>query len=847
MNRLLEAAGLARPARSWTALVFLALFVSACGDDPAPDAPAEVAPPAAEAVTPEPAAEMSFDGEASDIERIVIVSIDTLRADHVGSYGATDVGTDTMDLLAAEGVRFSQAISPAPITLPSHSTLLTGLDPPQHGVRHNGLFKLEPDLPTLQGLAREAGFETAAFISAYVLDRQFGLDRGFDHYDDLLGTSNDGHSGPAVPARAADGTVDAALNWVETAPDKFLLFVHLYDPHADHNPPEPYRSQFGADRLYDAEIAFADAEVGRLLEGIASRWPNGTVVALTSDHGESFGEHGEPTHSLSIYEATQHIPLFVAGPGVPRAAVVDDVVRLSDVAPTLADLIGLSGLASSSEIHGGRSLRPLWEGAQEEERVAWVETLATQLDFSWSPLFGVRTGSHKYIRAPKPELYALESDGSELENVAGENPDLVAELDALVEARAAGRPIVLSTDLSADARAQLEALGYVTEGSADSRGELGVVAGENPADQMGGLTALFQGMNLLARREFEAALEKFEGTENRGLELSTLRGQAALGAQRFDVAREAAEESLRFAPHRGQPHVLLGQVEEAVGNTEEAKASYRRAIEVEPSQGAAWIGLGRIAEAAGDTETARSAYVKATEARVYEAEAIWRQAALAVAAGDSADARKLLGKMTQAQLRQPHVALRLAQAEQAAGKGDLARIRVAGGLRAYGKDVPLLLMDAAFKELDGDDAGALVARRQALKVLPESPRTMLAVSNHLSERGQGLEEAARLAGTALEKFGRVPPILLALAQIELAKGQAAEALGLVDEASTPGLPVSIEMLLGLRRAEALAQLSRPDEAQKVLAKVEAEIPDDPILARDLARTQRKVAGAVEKP
>ena len=847
MTHLPAVADPSRPFQTSTALLFLALFVVACGSEPTPDALEPTTQPAAEEAAPEPGAEMSFEGEASDIERIVIVSIDTLRADHVGSYGAKDAGTDTMDRLAAEGVRFSQAISPAPITLPSHSTLLTGLDPPQHGVRHNGLFRLEADLPTLPELAQDAGFETAAFVSAYVLDRQFGLDRGFDVYDDLLGASNEGHSGPAVPARAADGTIDAALKWVETAPDKFLLFVHLYDPHADHNPPEPYRSRFGAERLYAAEIAFADAEVGRLLRGIASRWPTGTVVAVTSDHGESLGEHGEPTHSLSIYEATQHIPLIVAGPGVPRAAVVDDVVRLSDVAPTLAGLVGVTGLASSSEAHGGRSLQPLWQGDEEGARVAWVETLATQLDFSWSPLLGVRTASHKYIRAPKPELYALESDPRELENLAGSQPDLVAELDARVEERAKGRPIVLNDDLSADARAQLEALGYVTEGSADSRGELGVVAGENPADQMGGLKALFEGMNLLARREFDAALEKFAGTENRGLELSTLRGQAALGAQRFDIAREAAEESLRFAPHRGQPHVLLGQVEEAVGNTDLARASYERALEVEPSQGAAWIGLGRIAEAAGDTEEARAAYVKATEARVYETEAIWRQAALAIAAGDSADARRLLGRMTQAQLRQPHVALRLAQAEQAAGKGELARIRIAGGLRAYGKDVPLLLMDAAFKELDGDDAAALVARRRALEVLPESLRTMLAVSMHLSERNQGLEEATSLADQALDKFGRVPPVLLALAQIDLAQGRASEALGLIEEANTGALPVSIETQLALRRAEALARLSRVEEAQGALAKVEAEMPDDPTLARDLARTRRMLAKAAEAP
>jgi len=778
---------------------------------------------------------LDFSGDAETLQRVVLVSIDTLRADHVGCYGDATAQTPTLDGLAAAGVRFATAISPAPITLPSHTTLLTGLDPPQHGVRHNGLFRLQNGIPTLAERVQKAGLASAAFISAYVLDRQFGLNRGFDHYDDEIGLSDPGHTGPAIATRAANRTVDAALAWVAKAPERFLLFVHLYDPHRDYTPPEPYRTRFGEGHLYDAEVSFADAEVGRLLAGVASRWPSGTLVVVVSDHGESFGEHGEPTHSLTIYDATQHVPLIMAGPGVPSGRVVPQLVRLADVTPTLLDLLGLPPVD-----HGGESLRGLWEGVQEPPRVAWVETLATQFDFGWSPLLGVRTAAYKYIRAPHPELYDLEKDPKELHNLAAQQPERVRRLDALVSQRAVGLPIVPSTDLSPDQRAQLEALGYVTQGPRALREKLGVVGGADPKDEMHLLKSLFEGMHLFAQRRYAEALAKLSVMGDASMELAVLRGQAALGAGRLDVARKAAKAALGFAPGRGQPHTLLGQIEEAAGHPKKARAAFERSIQLEPSQGAAWLGLGRLAEAAGRTDEALTDYQRATRARIFESEAVWRQAALEIERGEADKARVLLASLPQAELRQPPAVLRLAQAEAAAGQGEMARIRVAGGLRAFPGDVSLLLLHARFLERDGKAGAALRARRDALAAHPDDLRAQQAVSRHLSRGGRDLDEALALAEAVLKTAGRTPHALDTLARVRLAQGRSSDALALVEEA-LPGQRGGTRTSLLLRRAEALAGLGRAEQARAALTAASEGVQGDVDLAGDLAWTQARVA------
>jgi len=618
-------------------------------------------------------------GRPERVERVVLVTIDTLRADRVGCYGAVGTETHTLDALAARGVRFETAIAPAPITLPSHATLLTGLEPPQHGVRHNGQFRLREEVPTLAEAMRAGGFATAAFVSAFVLDARFGLARGFDVYDDRLGLDAGRHLVVGVEARSADRTVDAALAWLDGAPDRFLLWVHLYDPHSSYDPPEPFASRFRG-RPYEGEIAFADAELGRLLAGVTERFgERGTLIVATSDHGESLGEHGEPTHTLGIYDATQRVPLILAGPGLPRAGMVQDALaRLSDVTPTLLALAGLPALPGAA----GESLLPLVAGAPSAERVAFLETLATQLDFGWSPLFGVRTSTQKYVRAPRPELYDLVVDPHELVNRADAEPSRVAELDALLSQRMGATAASSSYTLAPEERARLEALGYVSHVEATPATSLDQVGGPDPKDEMPKLAPLFEAMALLDRDRPQEALARLAAFDSLGPDLELLRARAALGAGELVLARHAAERAFALA---AQPEalVLAGRVAEAEGSAERASVAYEQALALDAENAPAAVGLARLAEAAGRRDEARRGYEAVRAFAIPDAEAFWRLAALDIEAGRFDAARAALAVLPQAEVRKPEAAARLARAERAAGREELARTRVEGALRAY--------------------------------------------------------------------------------------------------------------------------------------------------------------------
>ena len=786
--------------RAWVAaLVFVAL---GCGRSAPPDAP----------------------------ERVVLVSIDTLRADHVGCYGASNAATPTLDALAARGARFETAISPAPLTLPSHATLLTGLDPPEHGVRSNGSFRLRDEIPTLAERLHAAGFASAAFVSAFVLDRRFGLARGFDAYDDQLGVQDEDIG---VASRPAGQTIDAALAWLDDAPERFFLFVHLYDPHAPYEPPEPHRTrQLG--RPYDGEIAYADAELGRLLAALEARFPDGgNLVVVTADHGESLGEHGEPTHAFTIYDATQRVPLLMAGPGVPAGRVVPSLARLADVMPTVLALAGQPAPPAAT----GRSLLPALRGEPEgEAREAWVETLATQLELGWSPLLGVRTATHKYVRAPRPELYALADDPGETQNVAAEQPALAAELDALVTARAERQSATPNLGVDPQTAEQLHALGYLADARpAASARPLGVVGGPDPKEEMGKLGTLRVVLTHLKQRRGHEALEQFPELGALGLDLELLRGEAALLAGELEIARASVQRARQLEPARtAPPLVLLGRIEEATGRTGAAEAAFLEAQRLDPESGSALLGLGRVAEQRSDLAAARAHYESARQLRRVEAEALWRLAALEIESGEPDRARAALADLPQSFARSPQAAARLASAERAAGRLDLARLRVKGSLRAYPDAGELLLVEGELLEDEGKPAEALRVRQRAHGAAPDDPKAALALARSLALAGESLDRAPVLADPALA-VGRSPGTLETLALIRAARGEFDLALALAEEglATAPADPA-----LRFRRAEALAGLGRTADARSAFAEATREAPPGPRTEAARERVQR---------
>jgi arylsulfatase A-like enzyme/Tfp pilus assembly protein PilF len=602
---------------------------------------------------------------AAPLQRVVLVSIDTLRADHVGCYGARAARTPTLDGLAARGVRFAAAISPVPLTLPSHTSLMTGLDPPHHGVRHNSVFRLAGDVPTVAERMQAAGFATAAFVGAFVLEARFGLDRGFDVYDDRMAGRRSGEVGYAE--RPADQVVDAALAWLEDAPPRFFLWVHFYDPHQVYAPPP----------------GFTDFQLGRLLAALEERFgEGGTLVLATSDHGESLGEHGEPTHSYSLYDATQRVPLLLAGSGVPAARVVETQVRLQDVAPTLLGLAGAEPLAGAT----GQDLAPLWEGgARAEERVAYAETLATRLDNGWSPLFAVRSGGFKYVRAPRPELYDLAADPRERRNLADADPARSAALSRLLDEHLVGaRPLTPDVDTSPEEIARLESLGYVVPSASAFAGDPTRVEGPDPKDRMGFLALIARMGTALEEGRAAEILGELDRTGEQGPIARSLRARAAVEAGDLVRAEREARAALEGNPGRPDFLVMLARALELQGRDAEARTTFEEARVRQPEAAAAHLGLGRIAQRGGDPAGAAAHFERALAAREGSPEAAWRLALLHLQAGRSQEADRVLAGVPAEDLADAEAALTLARAEADAGLEDRARARLQGVLARLG-------------------------------------------------------------------------------------------------------------------------------------------------------------------
>ena len=633
-------------------------------------------------------------------ERIVLVSIDTLRADHVGAYGDEAAHTPALDGLAARGARFVHALSPAPLTLPSHASLLTGLEPPRHGVRHNSTFRLATGLPTLAEVLAEQGFTTAAFVGAIVLDRQYGLARGFEVYDDQMDPRRAaGDKGFAE--RRADRVVDAAINWLSSAPARFFLWVHLYDPHGDYAPPPGFRAAFPG-QPYRGEIAFADAQIGRLLDAVEGRFPDGrTLIVATSDHGEAGGEHGEVTHSMAIYDSTQHVPLLMQGPGIRPGTEVEETVSLVDVAPTILEQVGAPPL----EEVDGVSLVPRLRGDRSPPRPVYLETVAPQIDFGWSPLLGLVADGYKYIRAPRPELYHLADDQTETHDLAVELPDLVKQLDDALAKHLTG-PTTPPQRLEPDSatRESLEALGYVVEGETTGIGDrtLGQVGGIDPKDAREDLIHMMAAMRLVGLGRPEQALARLEGAREGGRVVWQLRAEAALAAGDAIAAETFARRALEASPELVTGKLRLGRVLERQERWEEARALYQDVEKRDPAQADALVGLGRIAERAGRLDEAAAFYERAAERRGASAEALWRLAALRIEQGE--DPGTLFELLPWEAVSRPEAALRLSHAERTAGLNARARTRLK---QASGRAPENGALRAAIAELDAQGAPAV--------------------------------------------------------------------------------------------------------------------------------------------
>jgi arylsulfatase A-like enzyme/Flp pilus assembly protein TadD len=590
-----------------------------------------------------------------DRDNVLLITIDTARADHFGSYGYARARTRHLDRLAAEGVRFDRAYSTAPITLTSHASILTGLYPFEHGVRNNGNFYLPQRYETLATALKAQGYRTAAFVSAFVLDRRYGLARGFDTYDDRM----QGAQAQVVSLEAerrGDRTELALTAWLDAQASSrgsaardgapFFIWLHLYDPHEPYRPPPPFRDAF-ADAPYDGEIAFTDAIIADVLDRLRAHDLLGrTIVAVVGDHGESLGDHGEETHSMFVYEAAIRVPFILWRPGrVPAGLVVTDPVRGIDVTPTLLELAGAPPLAAGH----ARSLVGVMDGRRDATVApVYAETYLPQLYLNWAPLRTLRDDRWKYIDAPGPELYDLSRDPGETNNVYASQPQTAAAMRAALERLTAGSAGSMNVGaIDRDTAEKLAALGYIgaTAGSLPPKGGSHETVQRDPKDVIGLFNRLRRANSAVRDRKYDEALPILRSVlqeDPRNAFAHLVLGSAFIGMGQYrqavaqyrnyaalvpassyahqwmaicyvrlgeqDAALKETAAALVLDPGSTDSRVLRGGILASRGQYDEAVAELRAAVDTDPSKNVIRLDLAKVLDEAGRHDEAAREY-----------------------------------------------------------------------------------------------------------------------------------------------------------------------------------------------------------------------------------------------
>ncbi|MDA2937630.1 sulfatase-like hydrolase/transferase [Acidobacteria bacterium AH-259-A15] len=531
---------------------------------------------------------------------LLLVTIDTLRADRLGCYGYARAGTPVLDQLAREGIRFERAFSPVPLTLPSHASILTGTYPSYHGVRDNSGYVLPPEQSTLAETLKQAGYATAAFVGAFVLDSKFGLDQGFDYYYDDFDLSQHENVSPGYVQRTGDQVVTQAISWLNSNLRKpFFLWVHLYDPHDLYTPPEPYASRHPG-RPYDGEIEFTDTNVGTLVDWLRN---NGiyedTLVVVVGDHGESLGEHQEDKHGLFVYNATLHVPMIVRLPQGERAGrTIAENVGIIDLFPTVLQVLRVDRKLIP-EVQGS-GLMSLILGKSRDHRVdLYAECYYSYRQFGWSPVRALISASYKYILAPTPELYDLSRDFGEKHNLAPENQVLANRMrqdleDLMGHFTRPAQAQKSRAQLDSETLEKLRSLGYVAlsagTGKSTDFGSL-----RDPKDQIILYNRILDLFEISSRGDYEKAIRGYEQILNAQPDLKIVRyklGQAYYHTGNYNAAQEQFKKAIELGGDQALAAFDLAQTHLKLGRVEDAILGFQRTVEIDPGHYRARTNLG---------------------------------------------------------------------------------------------------------------------------------------------------------------------------------------------------------------------------------------------------------------
>ncbi|HXO22066.1 MAG TPA: sulfatase-like hydrolase/transferase [Thermoanaerobaculia bacterium] len=659
-------------------------------------------------------------GAAHQPPNLVLITLDTTRADHLGAWGWPYARTPALDALAARGTRFSRCDTAAPITLVSHATLMTGLFPPRHGVRDNGTFVLPARVETIAFRLRERGYDTAAVVSAVVLARRQGLDQGFRIYDDDLGAGY--AAGTVVSERQAEATTAAAAAALAHLKPPFFLWVHYFDPHEEYRPPTRFADLArGPHRLYDGEIAYMDEQIGELLRKL----PAGTDVVAVGDHGEMLGDHGELTHGLLLFEGVRRVPLILAGPGVPAGQNRDCLVRTADVTPTLLELAGIAPPKGPAALDG-LSLLPLLAGGRAAgcSRQTYSESFLPFFAYKWYPLRALANERFLFLQAPRPGLYDLDpraAGGAEGADLAAAQPAAVRrfreDLRGFLKAR--GEPLDPSVRaenvLTEEQRKQLASLGYAGTGGG------GAVTGSLPDPRA--MTDVAQALHRAAEEVQQGhcpaalpELQKIVQRDPRNFPALDLAGLCLKEAGRVESAlalfeRAAKENELSPVPVANAAGAYL-----ALGRKKEAEREYRRALALDPTLPEAAGNLARLLRERGERKESTAILDAALAGGAHSPEIYLERGVARAEAGNLAGA---LADFREAARRNPANPVPLEDAARAAYQLHELRassqyyeqlLRLTPGRRDLWKT-----LGALYLELD-DSTDALRAFRQALRL-----------------------------------------------------------------------------------------------------------------------------------
>jgi arylsulfatase A-like enzyme/predicted Zn-dependent protease len=678
-------------------------------------------------------------------------------------------------------VLFEDAITPSAFTLPSHSSILTGLYPTYHGVRLNGGSALADVHTTLAERLADSGYRCGAFVGAFVLDGRWGLEQGFEHYDDDFDLAGDQRLDLSGVQRPANEVVDAALGWLgEDDQRPFFSWVHFYDPHTPYDPPEPYRSRLGGEKaralnadedavpdsqahrlrkwldeqnaLYDGEIAFADSQIGRLLQWLDDRGiADDTIVVVIGDHGEALGSHGETEHGYFVYDYAVRVPCVVKMPDSGFSGVrVRQQVRTIDILPTVLDLVGVEGPA---KVHGESLLALVAEPDRESASFAYSESMAPSLQYGWGALYSLRTSDYKFIEAPRSELYDLRVDPGESVNVLNDQPDVAealrAELDRIREESAAGAPETQQANLDEQTLSMLAALGYVGGESTGREGE----DLADPKDTLHLFQAVGIAAQLISEDDHAGAVRQLEGV----LAEDPLVPQARLllatsyrKVGRNDDAKALLDEFLRDDPDSVQALIAMASILAEEGKLEEVLAISKRALAVDDRNAQAYELMAGVYMGANDHRSAMPLLQKVVEIQPKLTRSRNNLAACLVGLGELDEAQTMLADIIAEYPKFPLAHFHLGLLYEERGQLEDARAEYAAEVEFHPKSVVARFNLGNLLYRVGEVEAAEEEMRVLIEEAPDKPRAYLYLARIVLAERQDLGEVERLARTGLD-------------------------------------------------------------------------------------------------